>query len=86
MSPTTSIVSRLSVNRGVGMLLLLCVIGLGHSGGGATRWLSIGPVHVQPAEMAKLALVTWLAYSLAKKAEKVKTFTVGGKKVETRTP
>jgi len=62
---------------GVGVLLLLCVAGLGHSGGGATRWLSIGPVHVQPAEMAKLALVTWLAYSLAKKAERVKTFTVG---------
>jgi cell division protein FtsW len=34
-------------------------------------------VHVQPAEMAKLALVIWLAYSLAKKAERVKTFTVG---------
>ena len=62
---------------GVGLLLIACVVGLGHSGGGATRWLSIGPVHVQPAEMAKLALVTWLAYSLAKKAEKVKTFTVG---------
>lgn len=62
---------------GVGGLLLLCVAGFGHSGGGATRWLSIGPVHVQPAEMAKLALVTWLAYSLAKKAERVKTFTVG---------
>jgi cell division protein FtsW len=61
----------------VGLLLIACVVGLGHSGGGATRWLSIGPVHVQPAEMAKLALVTWLAYSLAKKAEKVKTFTVG---------
>jgi cell division protein FtsW len=62
---------------GVGLLLLLCVVGFGHSGGGATRWLSVGPVHVQPAEMAKLALVTWLAYSLAKKAERVKTFTVG---------
>lgn len=62
---------------GVGGLLLLCVAGFGHSGGGATRWLSLGPVHVQPAEMAKLALVTWLAYSLAKKAERVKTFTVG---------
>jgi cell division protein FtsW len=61
----------------VGFLLLLCVIGFGHSGGGAARWLSIGPVHVQPAEMAKLALVIWLAYSLAKKAERVKTFTVG---------
>ncbi len=62
---------------GVGALLVACVIGFGHSGGGATRWLAIGPVHVQPAEMAKLALVVWLAYSLAKKAEKVKTFTVG---------
>jgi cell division protein FtsW len=62
---------------GVGILLVMCVVGLGHSGGGATRWLSVGPVHVQPAEMAKLALVTWLAYSLAKKAEKVKSFTVG---------
>jgi cell division protein FtsW len=62
---------------GVGLLLIACVVGLGHSGGGATRWLSIGPVHVQPAEMAKLALVTWLAYSLAKKADKVRTFTVG---------
>jgi len=62
---------------GVGLLLVMCVVGLGHSGGGATRWLSVGPVHVQPAEMAKLAIVTWLAYSLAKKADKVKTFTVG---------
>jgi cell division protein FtsW len=61
----------------VGLLLVLCVVGFGHSGGGAARWLSIGPVHVQPAEMAKVALVIWLAYSLAKKAERVRTFTVG---------
>jgi cell division protein FtsW len=61
----------------VGVLLLLCVVGFGHSGGGAARWLSIGPVHVQPAEMAKVALVIWLAYSLAKKADRIKTFTVG---------
>jgi cell division protein FtsW len=62
---------------GVGGLLVACVVGFGHTGGGATRWLSIGPVHIQPAEMAKLALVLWLAYSLAKKADRVKTFTVG---------
>lgn len=61
----------------VGVLLVMCVAGLGHSGGGATRWLSVGPVHIQPAELAKLALVSWLSYSLSKKAEKVKTFTVG---------
>lgn len=62
---------------GVGVLLLLCIAGLGHSGGGATRWLALGPVHIQPAEMSKLALVCWLSYSLAKKADAVKTFTVG---------
>ncbi len=61
----------------VGALLVACVAGLGHSGGGATRWLTVGPVHIQPAELAKLALVSWLAYSLAKKADRVKTFTVG---------
>jgi cell division protein FtsW len=65
------------VLAGVAGLLVACVVGFGHSGGGATRWLSIGPIHVQPAEMAKLALVVWLAYSLAKKADRVKTFTVG---------
>jgi cell division protein FtsW len=61
----------------VGVLLVLCVVGFGHTGGGAARWLSVGPVHIQPAEMAKVALVIWLAYSLAKKADRVKTFTVG---------
>ncbi|HEY4014665.1 MAG TPA: putative lipid II flippase FtsW [Polyangiaceae bacterium] len=59
------------------VMLVMCVVGFGHSGGGAARWLTLGPVHVQPAETAKVALVIWLAYSLAKKAEKVKTFTVG---------
>jgi cell division protein FtsW len=61
----------------VGVLLVACVIGFGHAGGGATRWLALGPIHVQPAEIAKLALVVWLAYSLAKKAEQVRSFTVG---------
>jgi cell division protein FtsW len=61
----------------VGSLLVMCVVGLGHSGGGAARWLAVGPVHIQPAEMAKVALVIWLAYSLAKKADRIKSFTVG---------
>lgn len=62
---------------GVAVLLVLSVIGFGHTGGGATRWLRLGPVHVQPSEAAKLALVLWLAYSLEKKQEKVKSFSVG---------
>jgi cell division protein FtsW len=60
-----------------GLASIACVVGFGHTAGGATRWLAIGPVHVQPAEVAKLAIVIWLAYSLAKKAEQVKEFTVG---------
>ena len=61
---------------GTGILLALVIV-IGHAGGGAKRWIALGPIHIQPAEMAKLALVTWLAYSLSKKADKVKTFTVG---------
>lgn len=65
------------VYGGVVGMLLACVAGLGKRVGGAARWLAIGPVHIQPAEMAKLALVLWLAYSLAKKGEQVKSFSVG---------
>lgn len=62
---------------GVTGLLILSVIGFGHTGGGAARWLALGPIHVQPSEPAKLALVLWLAYSLDKKKEQVKSFTIG---------
>jgi cell division protein FtsW len=62
---------------GVAGLLVLSVAGFGHSGGGATRWLRLGPIHVQPSEAAKLALILWLAYSLEKKREQVKSFSVG---------
>jgi cell division protein FtsW len=48
----------------VTFLMVLSVIGFGHTGGGAARWLAIGPIHIQPSEAAKLALVLWLAYSL----------------------
>jgi len=44
---------------------------------GARRWLPLGPLTLQPVEIAKLALVTYLAYSLGRKADQVKTFTVG---------
>jgi cell division protein FtsW len=63
---------------GLSVLLLLYVaLGFGHSAGGAARWISVGPVHVQPAEMAKLAMILWLAYSLSKKQEAIRTFKIG---------
>ena len=62
---------------GVTLLMVMSVIGFGHTGGGAARWLALGPIHIQPSEVAKLALVLWLAYSLEKKRDKVKSFSIG---------
>ncbi|MFO0552105.1 MAG: putative lipid II flippase FtsW [Polyangiaceae bacterium] len=62
---------------GVAGMLGLTISGYGHRGGGADRWLTVGPIHIQPSELAKLAIVIWLAYSLSKKADKVKSFAVG---------
>jgi cell division protein FtsW len=59
------------------VLMLAVALGMGRSAGGATRWLPIGPVNVQPAELAKLAMILWLAHSLAKKAHRVRTFSIG---------
>jgi len=50
---------------------------VGRVAGGARRWINIGPLSLQPAEAAKLALVLYLAHSLAKKREKVRTFSIG---------
>jgi len=61
----------------VTVMMILSVIGFGHSGGGAARWLSVGPIHIQPSETAKLGLVLWLAYSLEKKRERVRSFSIG---------
>jgi len=58
----------------LGLVLLPFV---GHVAGGARRWITLGPFSLQPAEGAKLALVLYLAHSLAKKREKVRTFSIG---------
>lgn len=46
-------------------LLAVHVPGLGVSANGATRWIGVGPVQVQPSELTKLALIgvvaDWLA-------------------------
>lgn len=58
-------------------LLMVVAIGLGREAGGAARWIQLGPVNIQPSEIAKLALILWLAYSLSKKGAKIRTFSVG---------
>jgi cell division protein FtsW len=58
-------------------MLVATVSGLGRRAGNADRWLALGPINIQPSELAKLAIVLWLAYSLSKKAERIKSFSVG---------
>ncbi|MBW1830926.1 MAG: putative lipid II flippase FtsW [Deltaproteobacteria bacterium] len=59
------------------VLMVAVALGFGRSAGGATRWLTVGPVNVQPAELAKLAMIMWLAHSLAKKSNQMRTFSIG---------
>ena len=58
-------------------LILLAVVQVMPPINGARRWILLGPLSFQPVELAKLALIAYLAYSLRRKAEKVKSFTIG---------
>ena len=64
---------------GVSLLSLILVLlpQIGHRVGGARRWLRLGSLSVQPAEFAKLTLIIYISYSLAKKKERVQEFSVG---------
>jgi cell division protein FtsW len=59
------------------LLVAVLVPHIGFSAGGAQRWIHFPGISIQPAELAKLALVIYLAYSLAKKRDKVKLFSIG---------
>jgi len=59
---------------------LLCAVhvpSLGHRAGGAYRWIKMGDFTFQPSEFVKFALVVYLAYSLSKKQDMIKDFSVG---------
>jgi cell division protein FtsW len=59
------------------LLLAATALGFGHAAGGAARWIKVGPVGVQPAEITKLAFICWLAYSLSNKTARIRSFSVG---------
>jgi rod shape determining protein RodA len=46
---------------GLALLLLVAVVVAGHTGLGAQRWISLGPVDLQPSELMKVSLVLALA-------------------------
>ena len=59
------------------ILTLVLLPGVGVSRGGARRWIMLPGFAFQPSELAKLALVFYLAHSMAKKEQMIRTFYVG---------
>ncbi|MGL5259690.1 MAG: FtsW/RodA/SpoVE family cell cycle protein [Lachnospiraceae bacterium] len=53
------------------ILIALVMSPLGYEANGARRWLKIG-ISVQPAEIAKLAMILFLAHLIAKNSQKLK--------------
>lgn len=49
------------------LLVAVLVPGLGTSSGGASRWIGIGPLDVQPSELSKLALCLFAAQVIARR-------------------
>ncbi|HEY0580987.1 MAG TPA: putative lipid II flippase FtsW, partial [Chloroflexota bacterium] len=59
------------------LLVLVLVPGIGSASYGAVRWLKVGPIQIQPSELAKLAIILYLADWLARRGSLVKQFMKG---------
>lgn len=61
------------------VILLVAVLlpRIGREIGGARRWLPLGPLSFQPAELAKVTAVLYIAHSLDKRGERMRDFTFG---------
>ncbi|NLS43692.1 cell division protein FtsW [BEV proteobacterium] len=54
------------------LVMILVVLVVGSSVNGASRWIALGPLHVQPAELSKLALFCYLSSYMVRKVEEVR--------------
>lgn len=57
----------------VSVVLILLIIPFGHESHGAKRWLYIGPISLQPAEVAKLAMILFLASMVCTMGKQIRT-------------
>src|SRR5471030_2928372 len=57
----------------VSMVMLLVVLVVGSSINGASRWIALGPLQIEPAELSKMSLFFYLASYLVRKVEEVRS-------------
>ena len=57
-----------ALGTSVGLLVVVLVPGIGVNVNGSTRWLGYGPFSLQPSELAKLAMLLFIADLLARRA------------------
>lgn len=67
---------------GIVVVLLVLVLlpftrGIAPEINGARRWITVGAITVQPGELAKFAVVVWVAMLAAKKGERIRDFKMG---------
>ena len=63
--------ARLLLGISVATLVAVVVPGVGVTNNGATRWLAVGPVQVQPSEFVKFALLLFVADLLARREHRI---------------
>lgn len=61
----------------VSMLLMILVLFIGEDNKGAKRWINLGPVNIQPSEIAKLAIVLFFAEYIIEHKDDMKSFKKG---------
>lgn len=56
----------------VALLLLVAVLAVGHEAKGSERWLRMGPIGIQPSEVAKIVMVYVLAWYFTTIGERIR--------------
>lgn len=68
---------RLTILAFIGIgIMTLAVLIVGSAGGGSTRWLEIGPLRFQPSELAKMAIIMYVAYATTSQVWKLNDWKV----------
>lgn len=56
----------------IGLSMLVAVLVVGHSVNGAQRWIKVGPITIQVAELAKLFFYIYMASYLARREDEIR--------------